>query len=96
LMQVASVNDVKIYNLSAGKSIPEACLGPIFIFRATSWMNSEARRRAERKSLGGSHGFVLLLYEDVRRRVQLIQDFEMPDISGTVDVSRDGRYVFAT
>ncbi|KAK5969215.1 hypothetical protein GCK32_003493, partial [Trichostrongylus colubriformis] len=70
-MQVASVNDVKIYNLSAGKSIPE-------------WMNSEARRRAERKSI------------DVRRRIQLIQDFEMPDVSHTVNISRDGRYVFAT
>ncbi|PIO62138.1 NUC153 domain protein [Teladorsagia circumcincta] len=33
---------------------------------------------------------------DVRRRVQLIQDFEMPDVSHTVNVSRDGRYVFAT
>ncbi|WKY08631.1 hypothetical protein Q1695_007843 [Nippostrongylus brasiliensis] len=70
-MQVASINDVKIYNLSAGKSIPE-------------WMSSEARRKAERKSL------------DVRRRVQLIQDFDMPDVSHTIDVSRDGRYVFAT
>ncbi|EYC11353.1 hypothetical protein Y032_0051g2164 [Ancylostoma ceylanicum] len=70
-MQVASINDVKIYNLSAGKSIPE-------------WMNSEARRRAERKSI------------DVRRRVQLIQDFEMPDVSHTINISRDGRYVFAT
>ncbi|XGW25730.1 hypothetical protein V3C99_006829 [Haemonchus contortus] len=70
-MQVASINDVKIYNLSAGKSIPE-------------WMSSEARRRAERKSI------------DVRRRIQLIQDFEMPDVSHTVNVSRDGRYVFAT
>ncbi|KAK6751893.1 hypothetical protein RB195_003361 [Necator americanus] len=70
-MQVASINDVKIYNLSAGKSIPE-------------WMSSEARRKAERKSI------------DVRRRVQLIQDFEMPDVSHTVNVSRDGRYVFAT
>ncbi|ETN80075.1 hypothetical protein NECAME_09442 [Necator americanus] len=39
-MQVASINDVKIYNLSAGKSIPE-------------WMSSEARRKAERKSVGG-------------------------------------------
>nr|CDJ87570.1 NUC153 domain containing protein [Haemonchus contortus] len=70
-MQVASINDVKIYNLSAGKSIPE-------------WMSSAARRRAERKSI------------DVRRRIQLIQDFEMPDVSHTVNVSRDGRYVFAT
>ncbi|KJH50020.1 hypothetical protein DICVIV_03821 [Dictyocaulus viviparus] len=69
-MQVFSVNDVKIYNLSAGKSVPE-------------WMNSEARRKAERSV-------------DARRRVQLIQDFEMPDVSHTVNLSKDGRYVFAT
>uniref|UniRef100_A0A0K0DDF2 Nucleolar protein 10 n=1 Tax=Angiostrongylus cantonensis TaxID=6313 RepID=A0A0K0DDF2_ANGCA len=56
-MQVSSINDVRIYNLSSGKSIPEV---------------------------------------DVRRRVQLIQDFEMPDVSHTVNVSQDGRYVFVT
>ncbi|VDM61249.1 unnamed protein product [Angiostrongylus costaricensis] len=56
-MQVSSINDVLIYNLSSGKSIPEV---------------------------------------NVRRRVQLIQDFEMPDVSHTVNVSQDGRYVFAT
>ncbi|KIH61972.1 NUC153 domain protein [Ancylostoma duodenale] len=33
---------------------------------------------------------------NVRRRVQLIQDFEMPDVSHTINISRDGRYVFAT
>lgn len=33
---------------------------------------------------------------DIRRRIQLIQDFEMPDVSHTVNVSPDGRYVFAT
>ncbi|KAJ1363570.1 hypothetical protein KIN20_023469 [Parelaphostrongylus tenuis] len=70
-MQVSSINDVRIYNLSSGKSVPE-------------WMSSEARRKAERRNI------------DVRRRVQLIQDFEMPDVSHTVDVSQDGRYVFAT
>ncbi|VDO35699.1 unnamed protein product [Haemonchus placei] len=65
-MQVASINDVKIYNLSAGKSIPEVSLS----------LNR--------------------ILADVRRRIQLIQDFEMPDVSHTVNVSRDGRYVFAT
>ncbi|VDM69917.1 unnamed protein product, partial [Strongylus vulgaris] len=80
-MQVASINDVKIYNLSAGKNIPE-------------WMNAEARRRAERKSIGVTR--LRKIYLDVRRRVQLIQDFDMPDVSHTVNISRDGRYVFAT
>uniref|UniRef100_A0A1I7WMZ7 Nucleolar protein 10 n=1 Tax=Heterorhabditis bacteriophora TaxID=37862 RepID=A0A1I7WMZ7_HETBA len=70
-MHVSTVNDVKIYNLSAGKSVPE-------------WIGSEARRRLERKDL------------DVRRRIQLIQDFNMPDISHTIDVSPDGRYIVAT
>uniref|UniRef100_A0A158R587 Nucleolar protein 10 n=1 Tax=Syphacia muris TaxID=451379 RepID=A0A158R587_9BILA len=70
-MQVSYSNDVRIYNLSAGKSIPE-------------WINDRRRRKLERKDI------------DIRRRIQLIQDFEMPDVSHTVNVSPDGRYVFAT
>ncbi|PAV76009.1 hypothetical protein WR25_03989 isoform A [Diploscapter pachys] len=48
------------------------------------WLSSNARRKLERKNI------------DVRRRIQLIQDFEMPDVSHTVNVSPDGRYVFTS
>ncbi|EFO25550.2 nucleolar protein 10 [Loa loa] len=70
-MQILSANDVKIYNLSAGKSIPD-------------WITDRKRRRLEQKDI------------DLRRRIQLIQDFDMPDISNTVTVSPDGRYIFST
>nr|CAD7258459.1 unnamed protein product [Timema shepardi] len=33
---------------------------------------------------------------DIRRRIELIQDFEMPALSTTVRVSKDGEYVLAT
>lgn len=70
-MQLSSTNDVKIYNLSAGKSVPE-------------WISSRQRRKLEQKDI------------DIRRRIQLIQDFDMPDVSNSVTVSPNGRYVFAT
>uniref|UniRef100_A0A915PTH2 Nucleolar protein 10 n=1 Tax=Setaria digitata TaxID=48799 RepID=A0A915PTH2_9BILA len=70
-MQILSANDVKIYNLSAGKSIPD-------------WITDRKRRKLEGKDI------------DLRRRIQLIQDFDMPDISNTVTISPDGRYIFAT
>ncbi|KAM3725523.1 Nucleolar protein [Dirofilaria immitis] len=70
-MQILSANDIKIYNLSAGKSIPD-------------WITDRKRRKLEQKDI------------DLRRRIQLIQDFDMPDISNTVTVSPDGRYIFAT
>ncbi|CAB3409799.1 unnamed protein product [Caenorhabditis bovis] len=70
-MEVSTVNDVKIYNLSAGKSLPE-------------WMSSRARRKLEQRNA------------DVRQRIQLIQDFEMPDVSTTINVTPDGKYVWAS
>uniref|UniRef100_A0A0R3RJX3 Nucleolar protein 10 n=1 Tax=Elaeophora elaphi TaxID=1147741 RepID=A0A0R3RJX3_9BILA len=70
-MQILSANDVKIYNLSAGKSVPD-------------FITDRKRRRLEQKDI------------DLRRRIQLIQDFDMPDISSTITVSPDGRYIFAT
>lgn len=33
---------------------------------------------------------------DIRRRIELIQDFEMPGLSTTVRVSTDGNFVLAT
>lgn len=33
---------------------------------------------------------------DIRRRIELIQDFDMPGVSTTIRVSRDGQYILAT
>ncbi|CEF64014.1 Nucleolar protein 10 [Strongyloides ratti] len=63
-------NNVKIYNLSAGKSLPE-------------WVNDRARRKLEQKDI------------DLRRRIMLVQDFDMPDVSHKLALTRDGRYCFA-
>jgi len=70
-MQVTSTNDVKIYNLSAGKSLPE-------------WLSERRKRQLVKKDI------------DIRRRIELIQDFDMPALSDSVKVSKDGQYVMAT
>jgi ribosome biogenesis protein ENP2 len=70
-MQVSDPNNVKIYNLSAGKSLPE-------------WLSERKRRALLKKDV------------DIRRRIELIQDFDMPGLSTTIRVSRDGQYVLAT
>ncbi|KAH7729244.1 hypothetical protein AAVH_02719 [Aphelenchoides avenae] len=67
-MQVSLSNDVKVYNLSAGKSLPE-------------WITDRKRRKLEQKDV------------DIRRRIQLIQDFDMNNVSHAICVSRDGRYI---
>ncbi|XP_066554505.1 nucleolar protein 10 [Amia ocellicauda] len=69
-MQISSVNDVKIYNLSYGKSLPE-------------WLSDRKKRALQKKDV------------DIRRRIELIQDFEMPTVSTSIKVSRDGQYVLA-
>ncbi|XP_044014540.1 nucleolar protein 10 [Aphidius gifuensis] len=70
-MQVSSHNNVKIYNLSAGKSLPE-------------WLSERKRRNLLKKNV------------DIRRRIELIQDFDMPGISSTIKTSKDGHYVLAS
>ncbi|XP_011502950.1 PREDICTED: nucleolar protein 10 [Ceratosolen solmsi marchali] len=70
-MQVSYPNDVKIYYLSAGKSLPE-------------WLTERKRRNLVKKNV------------DIRRRIELIQDFDMPGVSTSIKLSRDGQYVFAT
>lgn len=46
-----------------------------------------------------SDGIVLILqfffFIDIRRRIELIQDFEMPTVSTKIKVSRDGQYIMA-
>jgi len=70
-MQVSTTNDVKIYNLSAGKSLPD-------------WLTERKRRQLVKDDI------------DIRKRIELIQDFEMPAVSDRIRVSRDGQYVLAT
>jgi serine/threonine protein kinase len=70
-MQVTDVNDVKVYNLSAGKSLPE-------------WISERRRRVLQNSDLG------------IRRRIELLQDFEMPTASTSVKISHDGQYIMAS
>ena len=70
-MQVSTTNDVKIYNLSAGKSLPD-------------WLTERKRRQLVKNDL------------EVRKRIELIQDFEMPAVRDCLQISRDGQYVLAT
>lgn len=70
-MQVSTTNDVKIYNLSAGKSLPE-------------WLTERKRRQLVKNDI------------EVRKRIELIQDFEMPAVSDRIKISPDGQYVLAT
>ncbi|KAK6488491.1 nucleolar protein 10-like [Huso huso] len=69
-MQVSSVNDVKIYNLSCGKSLPE-------------WLSDRKKRALQKKDV------------DIQRRIELIQDFDMPTVSTAIKVSKDGQYILA-
>ncbi|KAK8740325.1 hypothetical protein OTU49_002854 [Cherax quadricarinatus] len=64
-------NNIKVYNLSAGKSLPD-------------WLTDRKRRQLSKRDV------------EFRRRIELIQDFTMPDVSGCVRVSPDGRYILIT
>jgi len=70
-MQVSQPNNVKIYNLSAGKSLPE-------------WLSERKRRTLQKNDI------------NVRRRIELLQDFEMPIASTNVCVSADKQYIMAS
>jgi len=69
-MQVSELNDVKVYNLSSGKSLPE-------------WLSERKRRQLLKQDV------------DVRRRIELIQDFTMPTASTSIAVSKDKNYILA-
>ena len=70
-MQVSELNDVKVYNLSSGKSLPE-------------WLSERKRRQLLKQDV------------DVRRRIELIQDFTMPTASTSIAVSKDRNYILAS
>ncbi|KAH3831940.1 nucleolar protein 10-like [Dreissena polymorpha] len=68
-MQVSTPNNVKIYNLSAGKSLPE-------------WLSDRKKRSLQKQDV------------DLQRRIELIQDFDMPTVSHCIQVSPDGQYIY--
>ncbi|VVC97371.1 unnamed protein product [Leptidea sinapis] len=70
-MQVSEIDNVKIYNLSAGKSLPD-------------WLTEQKRRALLKKNV------------DLRRRIELIQEFDMPGVSSSIRASKDGQYIMAT
>jgi ribosome biogenesis protein ENP2 len=67
-MNIQKRNDITIYNLSSGPTLPE-------------WLGERARRNLAKRD------------EHIRRRIELIQDFQMPSSSSKVVQSNDGRYV---
>ncbi|KAL4706040.1 hypothetical protein ACJJTC_014262 [Scirpophaga incertulas] len=70
-MQLFEIDNVKIYNLSAGKSFPD-------------WLSDRKKRSLLKKNV------------DLRRRVELIQEFDMPGVSTSLRSSNDGQYIMAT
>ncbi|KAG6454054.1 hypothetical protein O3G_MSEX008480 [Manduca sexta] len=70
-MQVSEIDNVKIYNLSVGKSLPD-------------WLSERKKRALLKKNV------------DLRRRIELIQEFDMPGVSTNLRVSKDGQYIMAT
>uniref|UniRef100_A0A914I4F8 Nucleolar protein 10 n=1 Tax=Globodera rostochiensis TaxID=31243 RepID=A0A914I4F8_GLORO len=48
------------------------------------WITAKKRRKLEKQDV------------DIRKRIQLVQDLEMPSVSHTVTFSPDGHYFFAT
>lgn len=67
-MLVSQPNNVKVYNLSSGKSLPE-------------WISDRKKRQLLKKDV------------ELRRRIELIQDFDMPTASTCVRASPDGQYI---
>ncbi|CAG5021926.1 unnamed protein product [Parnassius apollo] len=70
-MQVSEIDNVKIYNLSAGKSLPD-------------WLSERKKRALLKKNV------------DLRKRIELIQEFDMPGVSTSIRMSKDGQYIMAT
>ena len=70
-MQVSNPNNVKIYNLTAGKSLPD-------------WLSEKKKRALLKKDV------------EVSRRIELIQDFDMPGVSSCIGLSPNRQYVVVT
>ena len=52
-----------------------------FLFALYQWLSDRKKRAMQNKDL------------DVRRRVELIQDFTMPGVSTNIQVTKDGKYI---
>ena len=101
-MQVSTANSVKVYNLSAGKSLPE-------------WISERKRRTLLKNDIGklctrahlvmyiqcrpiSTYEYLVKVCATIiglRRRIELIQDFAMPVASTQVQTSADGQYILA-
>ena len=68
-MNIHKRNDVSIYCLSSGPTLPE-------------WLGDRAKRNLSKRD------------ESIRRRIDLLQDFQMPSSSSKIVQSADGRYIF--
>jgi ribosome biogenesis protein ENP2 len=69
-MKVSSFNGVKVYNLSAGKTLPQ------FL--------TDRKKRALSKD------------DEYRRRLEIIQDFDMPESSQCIKMTKDREHVIVT
>ena len=85
-MQVSSVNDVRIYELSAGKSLPE-------------WLAERKRRKLGEQEDGGARARIELI-QDFGMPDQLYQRYTyftlcLPDVASCVCMSADAQHIFA-
>ncbi len=105
-MQVSNPNNIKIYNLSAGRSLPEWLSDRKK--RALQKQDGDLRKRIELIQVGLGSFEVLasiglmkagmrvnqMLFSR-RQSAFVLQDFEMPGVSNFVDITRDQQYIFA-
>jgi hypothetical protein len=113
-MQVITPNNVKIYNLSAGKSLPEVSLFYFVKSWPATWpencvilknsgfpieknvLYSKKTRVSEFWSACLWPWDTIFIPIELRERIELIQDLEMPIVSNQVELSPDGQYIFVT
>jgi hypothetical protein len=82
-MKVASTNDVKVYTVAGEgvRSLPE-------------WLTRQ-KKRSLRDDPGIPQTWPALT-EDFQSRIELIQDFDFPEASNRIKISRDGNFAVAT
>jgi ribosome biogenesis protein ENP2 len=111
-MQVISPNNVKIYNLSTGKSLPDVSFQYIFgiLILSTKIVILSGSQKEKngrcwemiqvllilKRLISYLYKILVINYSDLRDRIELIQDFDMPIVSNSVQMSPDGQYIFAT
>lgn len=88
-MFVQDINNVKIYNLSAGKSLPDVSilnnkLKFLIIKICFQWLTDRKRKERLKKNV------------DLKKRIELIQEFDMPGVSTSIKVAKDEQHILAT